>query len=101
MSKHRWTAEEDSVLVSQVKQHPNNLQDAFKAVGAKLGLPKSSCQARWYYISKKKGVQAAFLTMTEKKAFRNRKVVLTPNVGKHQVRRNVFTIIFNHLKNIF
>lgn len=49
MTKKRWTAEEDRVLIDQVKRHANNLEDGFREAARLLNRTKNACRYRWYY----------------------------------------------------
>jgi len=46
--RKRWTAEEDRVLLDQVKRHANNLQEGFRESARLLNRTKYACKYRWY-----------------------------------------------------
>lgn len=54
MSKNkRWTKEEDTRLLRQVRAFPQNLNKCFIIVGEELGRSTGAVAARWYqYLSK-------------------------------------------------
>ena len=39
----RWTAQEDTIVVSAVKDSPTNLKAAFRAAGKKTGRSEGAC----------------------------------------------------------
>ena len=46
----RWTAQEDTIVVSAVKDSPTNLKAAFKVAGKKTGRSEGACSNRWYTV---------------------------------------------------
>lgn len=47
---HRWTEEEDKVLVQAIQASPHNKAQAFRTVANKLGISDKSCSNRWYTV---------------------------------------------------
>lgn len=47
-TRKRWTDEEEQVLISQVRQSPNNLSKAFKETGELLERSEHSVRLHWY-----------------------------------------------------
>ena len=69
----RWTAQEDTIVVSAVKDSPTNLRAAFKAAGKKTGRSEGACSNRWYTVLSKDKANACFVTVSGKHQSLNRK----------------------------
>lgn len=69
----RWTPEEDSRLVNQVRAFPQNLNKCFTIVSELTGRSKTACAARWYGILSKRTENAAFFTVSQHSKLLNRK----------------------------
>lgn len=46
--RHKWTEEEDKVLVQAIKANPQNRAQAFRETAKTLNVDPISCQNRWY-----------------------------------------------------
>lgn len=46
--RKRWTNDEEQVLISQVRQHPNNLVRTFKETSELLERSEHSVRLHWY-----------------------------------------------------
>lgn len=69
----RWTPEEDSRLVNQVRAFPQNLNKCFMIVSEMTGRTKMACATRWYTVLSKKPENAAFFTVSQHSKILNRK----------------------------
>ena len=69
----RWTAQEDTIVVSAVKDSPTNLKTAFKAASKKTGRSEGACSNRWYTVLSKDKANACFVTISGKHQALNRK----------------------------
>ena len=69
----RWTAQEDTIVVSAVKDSPTNLKAAFRAAGKKIGRSEGACSNRWYTVLSKDKANACFVTVSSKHQSLNRK----------------------------
>ena len=69
----RWTEQEDLLVYELVVQTPENTKTAFKKAAEQLGRTKAAVATRWYsHISKQQGA-IAFMLLSEKKSWINRK----------------------------
>lgn len=74
MSKgKRWTAQEDTIVVSAVKESPTNLNAAFFGASEKINRTKGACSTRWYTVLSKDKANACFITISNKHQSLNRK----------------------------
>ena len=74
MSKgKRWTAKEDTIVVSAVKESPTNLIAAFVEASKKIDRTKGACSNRWYTVLSKDKANACFITVSSKHQSLNRK----------------------------
>ena len=48
MNLIRWTEREDSVLINEIQESPNNLTAAFRRAANKLERTIDGCRTRWY-----------------------------------------------------
>ena len=73
--KTKWTAEEDSILLAQVKACPQNLKSSFKAAAQLLDRTEDACSNRWYTrVSMiEKSENLAFMCLSAKTKGYNRK----------------------------
>ena len=69
----RWTAQEDTIVVSAVKDSPTNLKAAFKVASKKTGRSEGACSTRWYTVLSKDKANACFVTVSGKHQSLNRK----------------------------
>lgn len=99
ITRNRWTTEEDKVIISHVKNHPENIN--LGLIGAKEALENrtfSAVQQRYYRIKDKHGV--LFLTHSSKKAYVNRKNIATAskNLLGYNIRASIWSKILKLLK---
>lgn len=74
MSKGKhWTAKEDTIVVSAVKESPTNLNAAFIAASKKINRTKGACSNHWYTVLSKDKANACFITVSGKHQSLNRK----------------------------
>ena len=69
----RWTAQEDMIVVSEVKNSPTNLKAAFEKASKMTGRSKNACMCRWYIVLSKDKANACFVTISGKHQALNRK----------------------------
>lgn len=72
-TNRKWTEEEDSILLSQVKRQPQNLSRSFLAVSERTGRSQQAVSNRWYTVVSKKPDSVCFFTASPKHVSRNRK----------------------------
>lgn len=72
-TKRKWTNEEEQVLISQVRQSPNNLARAFRVTSEVLGRSLRSVTLHWY--NKTRHSEAIFMTVGSKTVNMNSKNV--------------------------
>lgn len=72
--RNRFTEAEVEELVASVKANPQNLQKIFRELAAKWGT-HSAKSIQVHYYREVKNANQCFLTVGEKKAFLNRKIV--------------------------
>lgn len=75
---HKWSTEEDEVLLRYVKNYPHNLHKCFFMVAEHLtdnGYPRTptGVQAHWYTVLSKKPEALCFFTASAKHVSKNRK----------------------------
>ena len=74
-ARAKWTEHEEEVLLSNVKQSPENLKEAFRKTGDEIGRSPNACATRWYskvsYDTSTKGI--AFAIFARNKYNVNRK----------------------------
>jgi len=93
MAKNRkWTAEEDSKLLAQVKANPQNLTKCFLAASMEIDRSPHACASRWYLVVSKDPKNAAFLTVSIKHKCLNRK-----NGKGEPVKKSIFKKILEIL----
>ena len=69
----RWTAQEDMIVVSEVKNSPTNLKAAFEKASKITGRSKNASMVRWYNVLSKDKANACFVTISGKHQSLNRK----------------------------
>lgn len=68
----KWTKEEDLVILSNVKENPENLLKAFAIAAKKLNRSENSIRLRWYkYL--RDSYNPVFMVYSNKKAIINGK----------------------------
>lgn len=75
-ARRRWTNEEEQVLISQVKQSPNNLARAFRATSEIVGRSFKCVEVHWYTKTRHSGT--IFMTIGSN----------TRNINSKNVREN-------------
>lgn len=70
----RWTAEEDSTLLSEVSKSPQNLRKAFEATGELVNRTPEACSFRWYSSVRHNTNSIAFTLVGAHGASKNSKV---------------------------
>lgn len=94
-NKKRWTAAEDTQVVSQVRKSPTNLKHAFEEAARETGRSKGACANRWYTKLSKDKENACFITISGKHQSLNRK-----NGKGTACTQNLFTKVLKLLKII-
>lgn len=94
---NRFTQAEIEELVDSVKKNPENLQEVFRKLSEKWGTHPPRSISLFYY-RKVKNTQQCFLTIGEKKAFMNRKIVSSNTITPMEIRDNVWTKIKRFFK---
>jgi hypothetical protein len=73
----RWTTEEDTVLIDQVKRHANNITEGLRKASSYLDRTQEACAFRWYSVlSKNPNTEVCFVTIGLGTRSVNRKTVL-------------------------
>ena len=94
-ARAKWTEHEEEVLLSNVKQYPENLKEAFRITGEAIGRSIDACAQRWYskvsYDTSTKGI--AFAIFARNKYNVNRK-----NPSKRVGLRTQHTLWSNIIK---
>lgn len=77
-TNHKWSAEEDEVLLRYVRNYPHNLTKCFLMVAEHLtdnGCPRTptGVSAHWYTVLSKKPDALCFFTASAKHVSKNRK----------------------------
>ena len=97
----RWTAEEDQVLTTLIKEHFSNKQVAFKKASEEIGRNPKACSQRWYSVlsnpTSPHYVGTAFLSISEKRMVRNRTTKSTI-IPETSVKKSLFQKLLNLLK---
>jgi hypothetical protein len=69
----RWTAEEDTRLLEQIRVFPQNLSKCFNIVSEVLDRTPTACASRWYTKLSKDPANACFVTVSARHKTLNRK----------------------------
>lgn len=69
----KWTAEEDQLLVSQIRKTPYNLHHCFLTVGAAIDRSATAVASRWYTHTSRQPGNAAIIVLTPVSKCLNRK----------------------------
>ena len=99
ITRNRWTVEEDKVIISHVKNHPENINlGLIRAKEALENRTFSAVQQRYYKIRDKYGI--LFLIHSSKKAYVNRKNITTTskNLLGYSIRASIWSKILKLLK---
>lgn len=97
MGRNKFTAEEVKELKSAIKKNPSNLKKVFRELSQKWGTHSAVSICNYYYRNLRK-TEACFLTVGEKKAFLNRKIV--PE-GMTEESYKVRKSLWERLKSLF
>ena len=81
-AKKRWTNDEEQVIISKVRQYPNNLKRAFKEASEVLDRTEHAVALHWY--NKTRMSEAVFITAGSKTANVNSKNVFTGSYDNTQ-----------------
>lgn len=63
-TRRKWTDEEEQVLISQVRNNPNNLSRAFRATSDVIDRSSHSIEQHWY--TKTRHLEPVFMTVGSK-----------------------------------
>lgn len=94
-TSRKWTEEEASILLSQVKRQPQNLRRCFLAVSERTGRTQQAVSNRWYTVVSKKPDSVCFFTASPKHVSRNRK----NGVGVES-NRNIWQRLMSVIRNL-
>lgn len=72
-TKPRWTNDEEQVVIAKVRQHPNNLKQAFREASIELDRSPTSITQHWYRNIRHNEI--VFMTVGSKTINRNTKNV--------------------------
>lgn len=103
MSNYRfYTKEEDRVILSNARKYPQNLQLSFRESAKVIDRDAVSICSRYYYLVRKQK-STCFLTVSEKRAFKNRKIVREGYEKEHELinHKGILAILFNKIKDLF
>ena len=90
--KSRYTDEEDSVIISEIKKSPHNLSEAFRAASKKIERSYSSISIHWYTVLRlKQG--AIFMTVSGDKCTVNGKNVVVLKENTFSIRKSIWSKI--------
>lgn len=70
-TKPRWTNDEEQVVIAKVRQHPNNLKQAFREASEEIGRTEYAITRQWYV--KIRHSETVFMTVGPKTINRNTK----------------------------
>lgn len=97
--KAPWTNDEDVVIISHIKAHPENIRLALETAAAETGRTFAACQARWYtHISKHTDkYHTCFVTISKGKYAKNRKTVKTaiPEHSNSSIWARILSFFFD------
>lgn len=100
--KNRWTSDEDSTLIAQVRAYPQNLRQAFQNASEKLGRTKSACAQRWYTKlshSYKENPKNICFTMFSKKHYGVNRKNLTQETTV-AANKSIWRVIINFISKL-
>lgn len=95
----KWTLEEDSILIAQVKANPQNLQLAFFLTSTRVHRSKNACSNRWYQVLSKNNANTnniCFTIFSKSMYGINRKNLKTPC----KENKNIWNYIINFIKKL-
>ena len=69
----RWTPEEESLLLNEIKACPQNLSKCFLSVGVQTGRSNKAVQAHWYTHTSKDPKNIIWLQISSASVLKNRK----------------------------
>lgn len=95
--RNKFTDAEVEELVASVKANPENLSRVFRQLSNKWGTHSVGCISHYYYKNVK-DAHPCFLTVGEKKAFLNRKIV-SDNIDATPV--NIRESLWSKIKRFF
>lgn len=89
-TNRRWTRAEEEILLSHVKQNPQNLHNCFIAVGRTTGRSAKAVASHWYTRTSKDPDNLCFFTASSRHVSKNRKngegVVSTNSIWQRFLR---------------
>lgn len=100
-TKKKWTNDEEQVVISKVRNNPNNLLRAFREASIELGRTPESIVYRWYKGGLREKSAKVFITCGSKTVNVNRKIVSdktsdnTRELTKSKWRR-IISILFGN-----
>lgn len=90
--KGRYTDEEDSVIISEIRKSPHNLSVAFRATSEKIGRSYSSVSLHWYTVLRRKQ-GAVFMTVSGDMCTVNGKNVVVIKENTFPIRKSIWSRI--------
>jgi hypothetical protein len=86
----KWTQEEESRLLRQVRAFPQNLHKCFVIVSEELDRTPGAVANHWYTVTSKRSDSLCFFTASEKYVSKNRKNGMgnesTPSIWRRLLR---------------
>lgn len=84
-TRRKWTNEEEQVLISQVRQSPNNLAKAFRATSEIIERSTHCVEQHWY--TKTRHSEAIFMTVSANNTIstNQKNVLYSTNDNTHEV----------------
>lgn len=96
---HVFTEEEDKVILSNVESNIHNLHLSFKKSAEELNL--TYYQVYWRYYRHLRYTATCFLTVSERRAFLNRKVIRESDIDKFKsAKPSLVKRIINNIKKL-
>lgn len=95
MSRKRYSAEDDQVILQKVRENSSNLQKAFRIASREIGHSPASINHRYYRVLSKGN--ACFVTVSKNKAYVNKKI-LKDTTEEKPVSESIFSKILKWLK---
>lgn len=93
---HKWTPEEDKVLVQAVKANPHNKRKAFRNASLKLDRTVESCSSRWYNAlsdPENKNYVGCIFTMVSRNTSLTNRVFENTHVKQRPVKAGIWNKI--------